>query len=97
MADKFVAELMGNDFLQAFDLLVAEFDHSTGLQVDQMVMMSTRHFLVTRAPVAEIVSCQNARLFKQSHSPIHRSDADARIDCGGAPVDLLDVGVIGGL
>src|SRR6516164_937009 len=94
MADKFVAELIGNDLLQSFDLFVAEFDHPTGLQVDQMVVVSARHFLVAGAPIAEIVSSQNTRLFKQPHSPIHCSDTDARIDRGGSTVDLLDVGVI---
>src|SRR5271166_6209081 len=73
MADEFVAELIGYDFLQSFDLLVAG------------------------APVAEIVSSQNTGLFKQPHSPIHRSDTDARIDGRGSTVDLLDVGVIDGL
>ena len=34
MADEFVAELIGNDFLKSFDLLVAELDYPTGLQVD---------------------------------------------------------------
>ncbi len=34
MANEFVAELIGNDFLQSFDLLVAELDNPTGLQVD---------------------------------------------------------------
>src|SRR5271169_6865734 len=97
MADEFVAELIGYDFLQSFDLLVAEFDHPTGLQVDQMVVVSARHFLVAGAPVAEIVSSQNTGLFKQPHSPIHRSDTDARIDGRGSTVDLLDVGVIDGL
>ena len=96
MADEFVAELIGNDFLQSFDLFVAEFDHPAGLQVDQMVVVSTRHFLVAGAPIAEIVSSQNTRLFKQPHGPIHRSDTNARINRGGSTVDPLDVGVIDG-
>src|SRR5271163_3160114 len=94
MANEFVAEFIGNDFLQSFDLFVAEFDHPARLQVDQMVVVSARHFLVAGAPIAEIVSSQNTRLFKQPHSPIHRSDTDVRIDRGGSTVDLLDVGVI---
>src|SRR5215472_436761 len=96
MPDEFVAELIGNDLLQSFDLLVAEFYHSTGLQVDQMVMVSTRHFLVAGAPITEIVSCQNTGLFKQPHCPIYCGDADVRIDRGGSTVNLLDVRVIGG-
>src|SRR6516165_7052399 len=94
MADEFVAELISDDFLQSFDLFVAEFDHPAGVQVDQMVVVSARHFLVAGAPIAEIVSSQNTRLFKQPHSSIHRSDTNARIDRGGSTVDPLDVGVI---
>ena len=39
MADEFVAELSATISLQLFDFLVAEFDHPTGLQVDQMVVV----------------------------------------------------------
>src|SRR6516162_9378530 len=97
MPDEFVTEFIGNNFLQSFDLLVTEFDHATGLQVDQMVVVSARHFLVAGAPMAEIVSRQNTGLFKQPHGPIDRGDADVWIDRSGSTVDLLDVGVIGGL
>src|SRR3974377_360913 len=64
MPDEFVTQLIGNDFLQPFDLLVPEFDHPTGLQVDQMIMVGGRHFLVSRAPIAEIMPRQNARFLK---------------------------------
>src|SRR6516225_4797431 len=97
MPDEFVAELTGNNFLQSFDLLVTEFDYPTGLQVDQMVVVSTWHFLVTGAPIAEIVSCQNAGLFKQPHGPIHSGDADVWIDRSGSTIDLLDVRMVCGL
>src|SRR5579875_85023 len=95
VADKDIAELIGHRFLQFFDLLVAEFDHLAGLQVDQMVVMSARHLLVARAAVAEIVTRQDARLFKQAHGAVDGGDADARIDRGGAAVDLFDIGMVG--
>ena len=95
MADEFVAELIGDYSLQSFDLFVAEFDHPTGLQVDQMVVVSARHFFVARASIAEVVAREDAGLFKQPHGAIDRSDANTRIDRGRSPIHLLDVRVIG--
>src|SRR5215472_13423227 len=95
MADEFVAELLGDNLLEAFDLLVAKFDHAAGLQIDQMVVMSARHFFVAGAAIAEIMTCQDARLFEQPHGPIDGRDANARVDRGGALVHLLDIRMIG--
>src|SRR5487761_735964 len=95
MADQIIAELGSDRFLQFLAVLVAEFDHFAGLQVDQMVVMGARHFLVARTAVAEIVARQNARLLEQAHGAIDGGDADARINRDGAAVDLLDIGMIG--
>src|SRR5438132_19419 len=35
MSDQFVAELVGDDFLELFDLLVAKLDNAAALQIDQ--------------------------------------------------------------
>ena len=95
MVDEIVAELVGDGALQLFDLLVAELDHAAGLQVDQMVVMVARHLLVARAAVAEIMARENVRLLEQPHGAIDGGDADLRIDRGGAPVNLLDIRMIG--
>src|SRR5579863_6851030 len=95
MPDQFVAELAGDEFLQLLDLLVAELDDPAALQIDQVVMMGTGHFLVARAAVAEIVPREDVGLFEQSHGAIDGGDADVRVDRGGAPVDLLDIGMVG--
>src|SRR5207302_2987704 len=95
MPDELVAELVGDDFLKLFDLLVAKFDDPAALQIDQMIVMIARHLFVTRAAVAEIMSRENVGLLEQPHRSIDRRDADPRIDLGGAPVDLLDIRVIG--
>src|SRR5579884_2514390 len=97
VADEVVAELVGDDLLQLLDFLVAEFDDLTGLQIDQVVVMRTRHLFIARAAVAEIVPGEDVRLLEQPHGPVHRGDADMRIDLGGAAVHLLDVGVVGGI
>src|SRR5262249_48026482 len=95
--DQFVAEFIGDQLLQPLDLLIAKLDHTTRLQVNQMVMVGARHLLITGAAFSEVVPRQNVGLFEQPHGAIYRSDADARIDRGGAPVDLFDIGMIGGL
>src|SRR5438128_3116290 len=46
--DQFIAELVGDQLLQPLDLLVAEFDDPTALQVDQVVVVVARHLLVAR-------------------------------------------------
>ena len=64
MSDKFIAEFIGDDLLQTLDIFVAKFDHSTRLQVDEMVVMRARHFLVAGPAIAEIVPRNDARLFE---------------------------------
>src|SRR5438552_6516021 len=95
MPDQLVAELVGDVLLQFLDLLVAELDDPAALQIDQVIVMRAGHFLVARASVAEIVPRQDVGLLEQPHRTIHRGDADARVDLGSAPIDLLDIGVIG--
>src|SRR6267142_2487017 len=63
--DQFITEFIGNRPLQPFDLLIAELDHTTGLQVNEMIVMGARHFFITRATIAEIVSCKDVGLFEQ--------------------------------
>src|ERR1043166_2172711 len=49
--DQFVAELVGDDLLQLFDLFVAEFDDAAALQIDQVVVVVARHLLIDRKSV----------------------------------------------
>src|SRR5262245_60995437 len=82
VADQLVAELLGDRALQRLDLLFLELDDPAALDVDQMVVMLLRAFLVARAPVAEIVALENARLLEQPHGAINGRDRDARIERG---------------
>src|SRR5271165_7399173 len=63
--DQFVTEFIGDALLQAFDLLIAKLDHATRLQIDEMVVMCTRHFLVAGAAIAEVVPGDDVCLLKQ--------------------------------
>jgi len=64
MSDQFVAEFIGDDLLQTFDIFVAKLYHSARLQVDEMVVMRAGHFLVAGSAIAEIVPRNDARLFE---------------------------------
>src|SRR5919197_1984934 len=96
MPDQIITELIGNHPLKPFDLLVTELDHTTGLQVNQMVMVRTRHFLVTRTAVAKIMPREDIGLLEQPHGAVHRGNADAWVDRSRSPIDLLDIGMIHG-
>src|SRR6478672_7505708 len=56
MPDQIVAELVGDDLLQFFDLLVAEFDDPAALQIDQVIVVVARHFFIARAAISKIVA-----------------------------------------
>src|SRR5579862_8421019 len=94
MPDQIVAELFGDEMLQLFYFIIAKLDHPAALQVDQVVVMRAGHLFVSRTAVAKIVPSQYVSLFKEAYGAINRGDADMRIDLGGAPIDLLDIGMI---
>src|ERR1700719_2463969 len=97
MPDQLVAKFIGDDLLQTFDILVAKLDHATRLQVDEMVVMRARHFLVAGSAIAEIVPGNDARLFEQPYRPVNGGNTDARINRGCSSVDLFHIRVIDGL
>src|SRR5580704_13307708 len=95
MPDQLVAELVGDELLQFFDLFVAKLNDAAALEIDQVVVVGAGHFLIARPPVPEIMACQDVGFLEQAHGAVHRGDADMRIDLGGAAIDLLDIGMIG--
>lgn len=80
-------------------LFVFELDHTSRIDIDQVIMMLMSWFagFVTRAPATEITALENALLFKQTYGTINRRDRDAFIECGGTTIKLLDVWMIFGL
>ena len=53
MPDQFISKFIGNQLLQAFDLFITELDYTARLQVNQMVVMRTRHLFVSGAAIAQ--------------------------------------------
>src|SRR4029450_775317 len=90
VADQAETELARHALLQLFDLLVGELDNLSGLDVDEMVVMTKPRRLVAGAPIAEVVTLEDARAFEQPHGPVDRGQCDARIARGGAAGRLLD-------
>ena len=94
VVDQLEAQLFGNAPLKFLDFFIAEFDYPSGLYIDQMVVMRVRNLLVARAPVAEIVPLENARILEQFHRAVDGSDRDMRIDRRRTPVQFLGIGMI---
>src|SRR5258707_8505956 len=80
MIDQAITQLLRDAALQFLDRFVLEFDHSAGLDIDQMIVMVGRTLLVTGATVAEIVTGKDTGLFEQPDGSIDGGDADARIN-----------------
>ena len=91
---QFEAQFFGHAALQLFDILVAEFDHAAGLDIDQMVVMVFRRFFIAGAAIAEIMALQDAGILEQLDGAIDRGDGDMRIDRGGAAIEFLGIGMV---
>ena len=88
------SQLCGNFPLQFFDGLVAKFQHSTRLNVDQVVMVAFASFFVARAAVAKIEAFQDSGFFKQTDRAIDGGDADFGVYLDRTPINLFDIRVI---
>ena len=62
--------------LQLLDLLALELDHPAAADVDQMIVMIVRHFLVARPPVAEVEALEDLLFLEQPHGAVDGGDAD---------------------
>ncbi len=71
-----------------------ELDHAARFDVDQMVVVRVARRLVARPPALEIVALDDARFLEQADRPVDGRDRDARVERGGAAMDLLDVGMV---
>src|SRR5476651_2256900 len=97
MIDELEAQLFGDPALKPFDVLVAEFDDASGLDIDQVIVVRLRSLFVTRAAVAKIMALQNAGILEQLYRSINCGDGDVRIDGRRAPVELFSIRMVGGL
>ena len=62
MIHQFISKLPRHDALQPFDIGVGEFYHLTGLNVDQVVVVLFRRFLIAGTAVAKEIARQPATI-----------------------------------
>jgi hypothetical protein len=91
-----VAQFLGHPLLQVFDFFVVEFDDFTAFDIDQVVVMIFRDFLVPRTSVAKIVTVQDILLLEKANGPVNRGNTDPGIKLGGSFVDQFNIGMIVG-
>lgn len=96
MLDEPKTESFGDCLLQTLDLLVVKFDHFARTQIDQMVMMFVGNRLVAATAGAKVMTGNDTGIFEQLDRPIDGRDRNMWIDAGRAPIQFLDVGMIGG-
>eukprot|EP01031_Cornospumella_fuschlensis_P048803 gene48803-59759_t len=96
MPDQPISQPGRDLFLQRLDVGIDEFDHIARDHVDQVVMVVAFGVFIARAPVAEFQPFQNTGLFQQLDRAVNRGQRNARINGGGAGVQLFDIGVIFG-
>ena len=58
--------------------------------------MFVRDFLITGAPVSEVVFLQDGRFLEKTDGSVNGGDADARIQSDGAPVYFFNIRVVVG-
>src|SRR5579864_8421926 len=94
MVDEAEAEPLGDALLKRLKLVIDEFDHLSGLDIDQMVVVTFRDGLVTRAAVPELMAFEDSGLFEQPDGTINRCDRDVRVDRRSPGVERLDIGMV---
>lgn len=94
MIDQTVAKLLGDLALQGFDLRILELDDFATFNINQMIMVRFRYFLVPGTPVPEIMPAEDVVLFKQSYGSVDSSNADLGVDLSGSLMNEFHIGVI---
>ncbi len=79
MADQAIAQPRGDLFLKLFDLGVDEFDHLSGRDIDQMVVVIAVGIFIPRPTVAEFELFQDPRLFEQLDRAIDGGQRNPRV------------------
>ena len=97
MVDQPVAEALGDQLLDGFDLFVAKLDDGARADVDHVVVMLVGNQLEAGAAVLEVVLGDQPGFLEQVQRAIDGRERNTRIDGAGAAVEFLDVRVVDGL
>src|SRR5215468_9056442 len=96
VADEAETQIARHPLLQALDLLVAELDHLTAFDIDQMVVVAARRFLVATAASPEVVSLQETIGREELDGAVDGRQRDAGIHAARPSMNLFHVGMIPG-
>jgi hypothetical protein len=92
--DKSISKFFGDLTLEFFDFLALKFNHLTAIKVDKVIVVSFGNFLVSRTAISKIVAFEDVGLFKQPYGSINSSQANVRVELGGASVNFFGVWMI---
>ena len=73
---------------------IARFKRLDGYDVRFLTGTDEHGLKLERAAVAELMPLENAGALEQTHGAVDGRERDARVARAGAPINLLDVGVV---
>ena len=97
MANKFVTQRIRNLLLNFFNGLVAELNDVATIDIDEMIMVLSRHLFVTSTTIAKVVAIKDIGFLKQLNRTVYRRNRDPLIVFRSTLVDLFDIRVIFGI
>src|SRR5690606_13039705 len=74
--------------------LVAELDHVSRFEIDQMIVVLASRLLIAPPPGAELVSLEDPLRLEELQRPVDRRQRNSRVDLIGAAEDLDDIRVV---
>ena len=77
MINEAVAKLLCNLALKLLDFGIDKLNHFARLHIDQVIMVSFGHRLITRPAIAKVMAIKDASLLKQTNCAIDRRDGNA--------------------
>src|SRR5690606_10260414 len=83
MPYKLEPELPGDALLQLLDILVAELDHVSRFEIDQMIVVLASRLLIAPPPGAELVSLEDPLRLEELQRPVDRRQRNSRVDLIG--------------
>jgi len=92
-----IAKTPGDFFKKPRKLGIGKLDNRTARCIDQMIVARRSRAFVARTAVAEVALGNNTLFLKQPERPVHGRHTDPGATFMNAPMQKLDIGMIGGL
>jgi hypothetical protein len=95
--NELIAKSLRDLGLEAFDFGALKLDHTTGVDVDQVIVVCGWRRLIARAPVEKRMPLDDPLTLKPFYGPVNGREVDGRIPGHHALMQLVHVGVVGRL